>query len=308
MTNFYNSLYTLWNQIVYALSSIRVFDVIDILVFAYIIYKVIGFAKETRAGQLLKGLLIVFVTYLISNWFSLPILRWILGIVVNSIFIVLIIVFQPELRRMLEKVGSSRIRPNQIFDNEYDSKSECIEIICKAAGSMQDARIGALIVFEHKSLLGEIINSGTVIDAAPSVSMVNNIFFPKSPLHDGAVIVRDDRLYAAGCILPLSHSNDISSSLGTRHRAAIGMSENSDAVVLVVSEETGSISIAVNGRITSDYSVASATLELKKILLEEDVKKKDKSIFGAIRNFFRSKNKNKLEKESEGESSDEQNK
>lgn len=299
MTNFYNSLYTLWNQIVYALSSIRIFDVIDILVFAYVIYKLIGFAKETRAGQLLKGVFIIFAMYLISNWFSLPILRWILNIVVNSIFVLVIIVFQPELRRMLEKVGSSSLRPGQIFDSEFDAKTECIESICKASGLMQDSKIGALIVFERKTQLGDIINTGTVIDAAPSISMVNNIFFPKSPLHDGAVIVRDERLYAAGCILPLSQSQEISSHLGTRHRAAIGMSENSDAVVLVVSEETGNISIAVNGRITSDYSVASATLELKNLLIEDTSSEKDKSIFKTIRNFFVSNKQSKGKSEEE---------
>ena len=294
MTNIYNAIYTLWNQIVYALSNIRVFDVLDILIFAYIIYKLMSFAKETRAGQLLKGILIIVVVYLFSNWFNLPIMRTILSIVINSIFVLLIIVFQPELRRMLEKVGSSSIRPGQIFNNDLNDKSECIEKICKAAGVMQDSKTGALIVFERKTLLGDIVNTGTVIDAAPSVSMVNNIFYPKSPLHDGAVIVRDDRLYAAGCILPLTERQDVISSMGTRHRAAIGMSENSDAVVLVVSEETGNISIAVNGNITSNYNTASAIIELKNLLIEDDKKDNDKTFFTVIKNFFKS-NKDKKE-------------
>ena len=307
MTNFYNALYTLWNQIVYALSSIRIFDVLDILVFAFIIYKLMSFAKETRAGQLLKGILIIFVVYFISNWFSLPIMRSILNMVVNSIFILLIIVFQPELRRMLEKVGSSSIRPGQIFNTELNTRSECIEQVCKAAGVMQDSKTGALIVFERKTLLGDIINTGTVIDAAPSVSMVNNIFYPKSPLHDGALIVRDDRLYAAGCILPLTERQDVMSSMGTRHRAAIGMSENSDAFVLVVSEETGNISIAVNGRITSNYNTASAIIELKNLLIEEENNDSDKTFFSVIRNFFKSK-KNKKDDKKEATADEKSNK
>lgn len=281
MTAIIDTLYSTWNQVCFALSNIRILDIIDILAIAFIIYKLICFARDTRAGQLVKGIVILFVMYLIAKWFSLPILRWLLGLVVNSSFVVLVVLFHPEIRHMLERVGSSKI--TSVFDNEESSKASCIETVCKAAGLMQDSKTGALIVFERNMLLGEIVNSGTVIDAAPSVSLITNMFFPNSPLHDGAVIVRGDRVYAAGCILPLSQNKDISNSLGTRHRAAIGMSEESDAVILVVSEETGNISIVCNGKITRNYSSASATLELKKLLLNPEADKKDGSLFTKIK-------------------------
>ena len=148
---------------------------------------------------------------------------------------------------------------------------------------MQEKKIGALIVFERTTQLGEIINTGTVLDAEPSVDVVNNIFFPKSPLHDGAMILRNGRIYAAGCILPLTQNNDINSQLGTRHRAAIGMSENSDAVVLVVSEETGIISLVVGGKITRNYNAVTATAELRKLLISGDNGKSEFSIRTALK-------------------------
>lgn len=280
-----NVLYTLWNQILYALSNVRVFDIIDIAVIAWIIYKAIGFLRETRAGQLVKGLSVLIIIYLIAIWFKLAVLRWLLSAVMDSAIIAIAVIFQPEIRRALERVGQVRLGRTHMLDNDEERITECIEQICKAAGNMQESKTGALIVFERKTQLGEIINTGTVVDAVPSAELVGNIFFTKSPLHDGAMIVRDGKIYAAGCILPLTQSNVFSSQLGTRHRAAIGMTENSDAVVLVVSEETGIISLVMNGQITRNYTGVSACAELKRLLVENDVEERDSKLFSAFKSL-----------------------
>lgn len=271
MDSFLNGIYSVWNQIVYAVSSLRIpFDIIDILVIAFIIYKAIGFLRESRAGQLVKGIIILVVVYGIADWWNLVILKWTLSKIMGSALIAVAVIFQPELRRILEKVGRTNFRRGQLLGTEESVVANCIDNVSRAAGSMQEKKIGALIVFEKKTQLGEIINTGTIIDAEASSSMVNNIFFPKSPLHDGAMIIRDGRIFAAGCILPLTQREDISLQLGTRHRAAIGMTENSDAVVLVVSEETGIISIVSNGQITRNYNAASACAELKRMICEDE--------------------------------------
>ena len=281
-----NFIYTVWNQIIYAVSNIRVFDIIDILVIAFLIYKAIQFLRETRAGQLAKGIIVLVAVYLIAKWFELAVLRWVLAFVFNSAIIALAVIFQPELRRMLERIGQINVGSGQVLDSEEERTKAAIDSICKAAGSMKESKTGALIVFERKTQLGEIINTGTVIDAKPSVSMVCNIFYPKSPLHDGAVVVRDGRLYAAGCILPLTQNNNLSTRLGTRHRAAIGMTENSDAVVLVVSEETGNISIAYNGRISRNYTAATAYAELQDKLIVSDEIEKETRFISVMKRVF----------------------
>lgn len=290
MSDIIGGIYSIWNQIVYAVSGFRFpFDLIDILVIAYIIYKAIGFLRETRAGQLVKGIAILLAVYVIADWWELAILKWTLSKVMGTAIIAAAVIFQPELRRILEKVGRTNFRGGKLLDGEESAVSNCIDNVSRAAGTMQVKKIGALIVFERKTQLGEIINTGTVIDAEPSVSMVNNIFFPKSPLHDGAMIVRDGRLYAAGCILPLTQREDISMQLGTRHRAAIGMTENSDAVVLVVSEETGIISIVSNGQITRNYNSASACAELKRMLVEDEQTERVSTLRALIKKIIPSK-------------------
>ena len=290
MSDIIGGIYSIWNQIVYAVSGFRFpFDLIDILVIAYIIYKAIGFLRETRAGQLVKGIAILLAVYVIADWWKLAILKWTLSKVMGTAIIAAAVIFQPELRRILEKVGRTNFRGGKLLDGEESAVSNCIDNVSRAAGTMQEKKIGALIVFERKTQLGEIINTGTVIDAEPSVSMVNNIFFPKSPLHDGAMIVRDGRLYAAGCILPLTQREDISMQLGTRHRAAIGMTENSDAVVLVVSEETGIISIVSSGQITRNYNSASACAELKRMLVEDEQTERVSTLRALIKKIIPSK-------------------
>ena len=290
MSDIIGGIYSIWNQIVYAVSGFRFpFDLIDILVIAYIIYKAIGFLRETRAGQLVKGIAILLAVYVIADWWELAILKWTLSKVMGTAIIAAAVIFQPERRRILETVGRTNFRGGKLLDGEESAVSNCIDNVSRAAGTMQEKKIGALIVFERKTQLGEIINTGTVIDAEPSVSMVNNIFFPKSPLHDGAMIVRDGRLYAAGCILPLTQREDISMQLGTRHRAAIGMTENSDAVVLVVSEETGIISIVSNGQITRNYNSASACAELKRMLVEDEQTERVSTLRALIKKIIPSK-------------------
>ena len=286
MNSLFNTVYNLWNQILYAVSNMRIpYDIIDILIIAFIVYKAIGFLRETRAGQLVKGMVILLVVYFAANWWNLASLKWLLSKVVDSAIIAMAVIFQPELRRILERVGRTKFGRGQMLDDESDVLSQCIDNVSKAAGVMQEQKIGALIVFERTTQLGEIINTGTVIDAEASVSMVNNIFYPKSPLHDGALIVRDGRLYAAGCILPLTQREDLSSQLGTRHRAAIGMTENSDAVVLVVSEETGNISLVSNGQIKRNYNAVSAGAELRRQLLDPELNNRENTVVAALKHI-----------------------
>lgn len=287
----FSAIYTLWNQIWYALSNIRVFDIIDIIVIAFLIYKVVEFFRESRSGQLAKGILVILVLYGLATWAEMITLRWLLSRVVSYGIIAVAIVFQPEIRRALERMGRSSISPlnkNQIGDT-YGYLGSSIDAICKAAGTMQESKIGALIVIERETQLGEIIDTGTVIDAETTSSLICNIFFPKSPLHDGAMIIRDGRIYAAGCILPLTSNDTINSQLGTRHRAAIGMSENSDAVIIVVSEETGNISIAHDGNLKRDFNAVKLRAELDSVFATNK-----KSVSGSKISVLTSKIVNKL--------------
>lgn len=285
MSAFLDTIYTIWNQLVYAVANIGIADVIDIAVIAYVIYQGIVFLRESRAGQLVKGLIILLVVFVLAKWLNLVTIQWALSKAIDFIIIAAAVIFQPELRRILERVGRTKLTAGQLFDEAESAQAESIDKICKAAGFMQEKKIGALIVFERETQLGEIINTGTIVDAATSVSVVNNIFFPKSPLHDGAVIVRNGRIYAAGCILPLSQLDLSNSSLGTRHRAAIGMSENSDAVVLVVSEETGTISIVEGGKITRNYNAVTAAAELHRLILDTENQQKTLPVVKVLKNI-----------------------
>lgn len=284
-----DTIYTVWNQFVYTISNLRIFDIIDILVIAFIVYKAVEFLRETRAGQLVKGIVLLLALYAFAIVFKLAVLRWLLSAVFGSAIVAVAIIFQPELRRLLERVGQTRISNIQTVGNKNEDVINSIDMICKVADQFQKNKTGALVVFERKTQLGEIINTGTLIDAQVSESLVGNIFYPKSPLHDGAVIVRDGRIYAASCILPLTQSSAFSSQLGTRHRAAIGMTENSDAIVLIVSEETGTISIAFNGQITRNYTAESAFDFIKEKLVYENDQDSD-TIFKRVVKWFSKKN------------------
>lgn len=270
----YDFLYTYFNLIIAAFSNMRFIDYLDIIVMTFIIYKAIEFFRDTRAKQLLKGILILILISVISVWFDFVTLKWLMVKVVNYGIIVLAVLFQPELRRALERVGRSRFGIFRFGSNskvDNDAILGCIHSSCRAAVKMQEQKCGALMVFERTTLLGEIVSTGVKVDAEASSDLICNIFYPKSPLHDGGMILRDGRVYAAGCILPLAQNNNIiAQELGTRHRAAIGMSENSDAVVVVVSEETGTISMAVNGVIERGFNAITLREKLIQYLISDE--------------------------------------
>jgi diadenylate cyclase len=282
MNEFFQSIANMFVQVFYALKNIRIADIIDILLIAYVIYKGIELFKKSRAGQLMKGIFILVFIAVLAQWLDLVSVKWVLNKFINSLIIVIAIIFQPELRRALERVGRGQLIGNRSFDAGRDNMLHSIDAVCKACAAMQEQKIGALIVFERSTLLGEIVDTGTIIDAEASSQLISNVFFPKSPLHDGAMILRDGRVLSAGCILPLTANDRLNSDLGTRHRAALGMSENSDAAVIVVSEETGIISIAVNGEITRNYTSITLREELNRLMFVDEVPSE-----GGIKGFFK---------------------
>jgi len=257
------------------LRTISIQDVLDIGIVAFLIYHLIKIIRESRAGQLVKGIIIILCGYFLACWLNFRMLGMILSNFFQFSVFGLLIVFQPELRRVLEQIGRSKIFGYWPLANisgveEAYSKTckKVVNITADSVVSLSEERMGALIVFERKTKLGEVINTGTIIKAAPSVPMICNVFYTKAPLHDGALIIKEGLLYAGGCILPLTKSSHISRDLGTRHRAAMGISENSDAVVVVVSEETGRISIAVNGILKSYVDMEMFRVELEEILID----------------------------------------
>lgn len=228
---------------------IRFKDIVDVALVAIMFYYVIKIIKGTRAEQLFKGILVILILTKISDLLRLYTIKWIFSNIMNFGFIAILIVFQPELRRGLEFLGRTSSIRKALSNKESDTPSQVTEII-DAVASLSRQKIGALIIFERKTGLDDIADTGTRLDSYISSSLLINIFIPNTPLHDGAVIVKGDRIKAAACFLPLSDSNSISKELGTRHRAGIGVTERSDSLALIVSEENGSISIAENGEIS----------------------------------------------------------
>ncbi len=214
-------------------------DVVDILVVAYIIYRVMKLLKDTSAARLAKGILILVLIMLFASFLHLTMISWLLRNALSVGVFAVVVIFQPELRRLLEQIGKGNLSRMLIPDTDPDVVESMIVATVSACADMSRTKTGALIVFERKERLGEIIATGTRVDAAPSAELIKNIFFKNSPLHDGAMIVRAGRVCAAGCVLPLSGNQGLSRDLGTRHRAAVGMSETADSVLVVVSEETG---------------------------------------------------------------------
>ncbi len=248
---------------------LRISDIFDILIVAAAIYLLLMNLKGTRAVQLLKGIGVAIAIYLLSDILKLTTVKYILGQIFTIATFAIFVIFQPELRNLLERVG--RLKIGTFVDLAFDASSventdEVIEKIVNAAVNMSSTKTGALIVIERGTRLGEYMNSGTMLDAAVSTELLENIFVPNTPLHDGAVIVRGDRIITAGCVLPLTANTNLSSELGTRHRAAIGLSETSDAVIVVVSEETGKISIALKGALTRNLNEISLKRALTKLL------------------------------------------
>jgi diadenylate cyclase len=251
------------------ISNIGVNDVLDIMIVAFLFYKLLGFIRETRAEQLAKGLLVLVLVALAASWLHLYTLQWILSNLVNVGLIAIVIIFQPELRRLLENLGRNKLISN-FSGIDLEEAEEITTEIREALISMSKSRTGALIVFERETTLTDIIETGTLIQAGISREMIGNIFYEGAPLHDGALIVRGDKLWAAGCVLPLTEDKKLSKELGTRHRAGIGITENSDALVFIVSEETGIISKAENGKLERNLNASRIDELLQSIYIAPD--------------------------------------
>lgn len=241
----------------------RLIDVLDIVIVAYLVYKILGFIQETRAQQLVRGLVVLGIVFFLSDFLKLYLLNWLLRNFVTMGLFALIVLFQPELRRGLEQLGRRNIVSGQFRSLDKENAIEVVKEIVAAVDDFSATRTGALIVFERETMLNDIIETGTIVDARISVRLLGNLFYEGSPLHDGAVIIRGDRIHAASCVLPLTEKKNIGRNLGTRHRAGLGVSEVSDALVIVVSEETGVISVAENGNFRRFMDLKS----VEKILL-----------------------------------------
>ena len=267
--------------------AITFFDILDIAIVSVVFYYIFKFVKDRRAGKLAVGVFFIIILLLLSDVFNMYALNFLLSNVVQVGIIGLMIVFQSELRYFLEKVGGNSFINSINRKNDKRTLSDlvkCIDAITDACASFSSEMVGALIVFERTTKLGDVIKTGTIIDAEPTEYLIKNIFFTKAPLHDGALVIRGCRLYSAGCFLPLSSNEGINKDLGTRHRAALGMSENSDAVVVVVSEETGTISTAIEGKLTRNYTPDSLRQTLITLLVgQEQEQKKENPIIRKFR-------------------------
>ena len=256
-------------------------DAVDIICVTFIIYILIKFIRDTKAAQLMKGAITLIIVYILASFFNLTMLSALLRMFVEFGVLIILIIFQPEIRNGLEKLGRNKfsrtigigIAKTYEDDEVLVVQRKCINDVVAVSQNFSHKKVGALIVFEQETKLGEIIDTGTTIDALPSVSLFGNMFFNKAPLHDGAVIIRQGRIYAAGCILPLTKKNsDVDANLGTRHRAALGMSEDSDAVVVVVSEETGDISLVHKGYLHKMHDSDELREHLEKLILPDNTK------------------------------------
>lgn len=235
------------------------FDVLDMAIVAFVVYHIFRFVRRSRSGQVVKAILLIVLALGIANLLQLQVVSFVLNNAVELGFIALVIIFQPEIRRFLEQMGSGKIKEIFVQETIDDELEYAIRETVEAYTSLSKDKVGALMVFERKTMLDDVLKTGTPLDARVSAELLKNLFWNKAPLHDGAVIVRNGRIVGAGCMLPMSGNVNISRDLGMRHRAGIGISENSDAVVALVSEETGSISVAINGMLKRH--LAPATLE-----------------------------------------------
>lgn len=232
-----------------------IIDVIDILIVAVIIYELLLLTRHTRGSALLKGLFLLFLIVILSNILGLTSLNWLLLAVLQNGAIVLVVLFQPELRKALERMGRSRLITKGSHRNADEDTEVIIEEIVQTVVDLSRRRVGALLVFERKTGLQDVVETGTMLNSEISAPLLENIFEPNTPLHDGAVVIRDDRVMAAACILPLAEASGVIRGLGTRHRAAVGITENTDAAVIVVSEQTGIVSFAADGTLKRPFTV-----------------------------------------------------
>ena len=276
------------------LSLIRVADVVDVAIIAFLVYKILGVVHSTRAENILKGIVVFLLVLWLSTALELRAVSYILSHVAELGILALIVLFQPEIRQLLEKLGSRNIRgifrtlqPKQI----QGQMEKAIEQTVIACSEMSKAKTGALMVFEREISLNEMLRSGTAFDAEVNSELVKNIFFINAPMHDGAMIVRNGRIVGAGCMLPLSRNVNLSRDLGMRHRAGIGMSENSDAVVVIVSEETGSISVAVGGMLKRHLMPETLGKLLRNELLPPEEPEEKKTVMLSLRELLQPKEK-----------------
>lgn len=279
-----------WEWMVSIAMNFQFKDAVDIIIVAFLIYGVVKLVRETRAGQLVKGLFLLVILFIISSYFNLVMVSRVLAYFFQFAFVAILIVFQPEIRKALEQVGRNNVGQsiaavvtgrNRSYDRAQIRKA--INAVVDGVGILQQLKMGALIVFERKTKLGDIIETGTQINCEPSGQIVGNIFFNKAPLHDGAMIIRDGMIHAAGCILPLTKNTSVSAELGTRHRAALGVSEESDAVVVVVSEETGQISVAVNGVLARRFTRDTLRDVLEGYLIPQEEASTVRRKFGVLK-------------------------
>ena len=250
-------------MLIEVISDFRWIDLVDILIVAFVIYRLMLLVKGTRAERMLWGLAVIVLVYLVSQRMELFTLHWILSNFLSSIVIIVIVVFQRDIRRVLVHVGRT-----SFFGRGDDLKKELFEELTKAAFKMAEKKIGALMVLEKDVGLGDYLDMGIEVDAKVSSEMLLSIFNPWSPVHDGAAIIRKARINRVRCFLPLTRDQEISKSLGTRHRAALGLAEETDAVVIVVSEETGEVSLIVDGEIDRNMDAASLLKKLKDVFWE----------------------------------------
>ena len=270
-------------------SGVGITDAIDILIVAFVIYKALALIKQTRAQQLMKGIILLVVATFVSGLFNLHTINWLLEGLVTLGAVAILIVFQPELRRALEYMGRSKFVKAPLRQMDKEKGKHITAHIVKAIENFSKDRVGALIVFEKETPLSDIMESGTIVDAELSEQILGNIFYEGAPLHDGAVIIRDGRVYAAGCVLPLTRSNTISKELGTRHRAGIGITENSDALTIIVSEETGIISMASEGQLSRFLDIKTVEKTLLNMYINTGESKGTMSVISRVINKIRGK-------------------
>ena len=260
-------------------------DAIDILIVAYLIYKAVMFVRKTNSRNLARGIILLIFALILSYAFDLTMIKYLLRRAMELGLIAIVILFQPELRRILERIGSS-------FTTNRSTSSPALETAIThtvlACTEMSASKTGALLIFERRVDLSSIMATGTIINADVSSELLKNLFYNKAPLHDGAVIIRDARVAAAGCVLPLTQSQNLSKDLGMRHRAGIGLSEQSDAVVIIVSEETGAISLAIDGMLKRHLNGASLTQLLRsELIIDQDRKSKKDQLLDAVRKLIK---------------------
>ena len=271
-------------------SGIGITDIVDILIVAFVVYKLLGLIKQTRAEQLLKGVLLLVVATFVTDLLNLHTINWLLKGTVALGAVAILVVFQPELRRALEYMGRSQLVKGSFSQVDKEKGKHITTQLIRAIENFSANRVGALMVFEKETSLMDIIETGTIINAEISDQLLGNIFYEGAPLHDGALIIRQDRAYAAGCVLPLTHDKSISKDLGTRHRAGIGITENSDALVLIVSEETGAISMASEGKLTRFLDIKTVEKTLLNMYWNNEPKKGSMSFIPNTIDKIRGKN------------------